>query len=184
MNVRFSWFQMISFHPPSIIISPANAPRRKDTTQNILDTKQFTVNIISEPFVENANACAIDAPEDFNEWPLSGLTREPSTFVKPARVKESAFSMECELLQAIDVRHPEYDRPDLGDGLTTLIIGVVRYIHARKDVLNDQELVDVVKPQPVSRLGDISFGRVGNLYRLKRYKWEEEKENIKAALKQ
>ena len=52
--------------------------RPKDTRENILDTKEFTVNIISETFVEAANSCAIEAPEHIDEWLVSGLTPEPS----------------------------------------------------------------------------------------------------------
>ncbi|KZO92318.1 hypothetical protein CALVIDRAFT_586064 [Calocera viscosa TUFC12733] len=164
---------------------PVSKPltHREDTAHNIKTTKQFTVNIISEPFVENANATAIDAPEEFNEWPLSGLTRAESVIVKPPRVKESAFSMECEFLQAIDIKHPDYDIPGYGDGTNTLIIGVVRYIHVRKDVLTERgNAVDPVKLKPVCRLGDISFARIGDMYRLPRLSWEQEKDKIEAAL--
>jgi len=52
--------------------------KEKDTSENIRATKGFTVNIISEPFVTNANFTSIDAPEDVDEWIGSGLTREPS----------------------------------------------------------------------------------------------------------
>ena len=52
-----------------------NAPNRvKDTALNIKATKEFTVNIISEPFIQQANYCSIDAPSDLSEWELSGLT--------------------------------------------------------------------------------------------------------------
>jgi hypothetical protein len=34
------------------------------------------VNIISESFVENANATDIDVSPGFNEWTISGLTKE------------------------------------------------------------------------------------------------------------
>ena len=50
----------------------------KDTRDNILETKTFTVNIISEPFVEAANACSVEAPARIDEWLVSGLTPEAS----------------------------------------------------------------------------------------------------------
>ena len=52
--------------------------RQKDSAQNIRDTKGFTVNIISEAWVEQANACSIDCPPNVSEWDISGLTKEPS----------------------------------------------------------------------------------------------------------
>lgn len=56
----------------------AELTRVKDTLNNIKSGRGFTVNIISVPWIEQANVCAIDAPEDVGEWPVSGLTKEPS----------------------------------------------------------------------------------------------------------
>lgn len=67
---------------------------------NIKATKTFTVNMMSEPFVEAADWSQIDAPFGVDEWSGTGLTQEPSDLIKPPRVKESAFSMECEVRPA------------------------------------------------------------------------------------
>lgn len=62
-----------------VSISFALSPRRpKDTRENILATKKFTVNIISEPFIEAANSTSVESPADTDEWLISGLTMEPS----------------------------------------------------------------------------------------------------------
>lgn len=62
-----------------VSFSCANGPVRiKDTTNNVKNSQGFTVNIISEPFIQNANITAIDAPPGFDEWSLSGLTKAPS----------------------------------------------------------------------------------------------------------
>jgi flavin reductase (DIM6/NTAB) family NADH-FMN oxidoreductase RutF len=50
----------------------------KNTRDNILATKEFVVNLISEPFVEAANEASVEAPADISEWDVSGLTQEPS----------------------------------------------------------------------------------------------------------
>jgi len=61
------------------MISCTNSPgRTHDTVLNIQATKEFTVNIISEPFVECANFTSVDAPMGHSEWPGSGLTMAPS----------------------------------------------------------------------------------------------------------
>lgn len=63
-----------------------NSPDRpKDTARNILETKEFVVNIISEWFVEAANFTSIDAPFEVSEWDLSKLTETKSQHVKPSR---------------------------------------------------------------------------------------------------
>ncbi|PCH35525.1 hypothetical protein WOLCODRAFT_80804 [Wolfiporia cocos MD-104 SS10] len=166
----FSWFNMVTGHPPLVSISCLNHPGRlKDTTENIKSTKGFTVNIISEAFVHNANACSVDAPAEVSEWPLSGLTQAPSVEVEAPRVKESAFSMECELFQTIDIVHPE-----TGVATTTLILGLVKYIHIRNDVLTERGYVDPGKLKAVGKMGDIAYARQGDAFRLQRPLWDEE----------
>jgi flavin reductase (DIM6/NTAB) family NADH-FMN oxidoreductase RutF len=73
----------VSHNPPLLSVSfqlPTKRP--KDTRENIRSTKEFTVNIISEPFVEAANSCSVEAPDYVDEWLISGLTPEPSVSLK------------------------------------------------------------------------------------------------------
>ena len=108
---------MVTNEPPLVSLSIHDQAGEvpKDTPANIKATKQFVVNIISEPFIEQANCTCVDSPPDVSEWTFSGLTKAPSVrprsraptrsdvlltiqvLVKPPRVKESAFSMECEV---------------------------------------------------------------------------------------
>jgi len=168
----FSWFNMVTHNPPLISVSCSNvAGKLKDTAANVKATKGFTVNIMSEPFIENANACSADLPSDLSEWPMSGLTRAESILVKAPRVKESAFSMECELYETIDIKHPE-----TGVSTTTLILGLVKYIHVRNDMLNERGNVDPAKYKVVGRMGDITYTRVQEGFRLPRPVWSKDEE--------
>ncbi|KAI6033668.1 hypothetical protein PISMIDRAFT_686686 [Pisolithus microcarpus 441] len=173
----FSWFNMVTNNPPLVSFCCRNDPQVKDTPTNVRNGLGFTVNIISEPFVENANVASINAPPEFDEWTISGLTKAPSIHVKAPRVKESAFSMECELFQAIDITHPVS-----GQITTTMILAHIKYIHVRNDVLNERGVVDITKYKPIARLGDISYGRVGDVFRLARPVWDREKEKIESVL--
>jgi flavin reductase (DIM6/NTAB) family NADH-FMN oxidoreductase RutF len=75
----FSYFSMVCHNPPLVSVSFSHSPtRQKDTSVNIRETKQFTVNIISEPFVEGANWTSTDAPVTADEWVGSGLTKAES----------------------------------------------------------------------------------------------------------
>jgi len=175
----FSWFQMITHNPPLVMICTSNTPTGlKDTARNIQSTKGFVVNIISEAFVENANVCSMDAPADVSEWSFSGLTKEPSLHVKAPRVKESAFSMECELHEANDVISFT-----TGEVTSTLIIGLVKYIHVRKDMINDRGNVDLEKFRPIARMGDITYATLGSAFRIRRPDWVKDAEKIQAFLK-
>jgi len=52
--------------------------RPKDTRNNIIATKEFTVSIISEAFAEAANSTSVESPASTDEWLISGLTQENS----------------------------------------------------------------------------------------------------------
>lgn len=81
-NACCSWFNMAASDPPLITISCSmRAGSLKDTSKNILETKEFTVNIISEAFVHAAAFTAVDGPPELDEWIGSGLTREPSVSI-------------------------------------------------------------------------------------------------------
>jgi flavin reductase (DIM6/NTAB) family NADH-FMN oxidoreductase RutF len=77
----------------SVSFSTTRSGGDKDTLANIRSTRNFVVNLISEPFSEAANACSVDAPPEIDEFALSGLTPEASEHMDPPRVKESAVSL-------------------------------------------------------------------------------------------
>ncbi|GBE81566.1 flavo protein [Sparassis crispa] len=154
-----SYFSLIAHDPPMIGLSFAlfmGIP--KNTRDNILATKEFTVSLISEPFLEAANACSIDAPPEVNEWLVSGLTPVPSNLVKPAWVKESAISLECELFQV----HHLASLHNSMEITTTFVMGSIKRVHVRNAVLGaDGVNVDPAKLRAVSRLGGFTYARVG-----------------------
>ncbi|EPQ57493.1 hypothetical protein GLOTRDRAFT_127846 [Gloeophyllum trabeum ATCC 11539] len=166
----FSYFSMVADNPPLISIAftlPQVKP--KDTRDNIKATKEFTVNIISEPWIEAANVCSVDAPPEIDEWILSGLTRVPSDIVKPPRVKESAVSLECELFHFQDICPP-------GSDLVTnsFILGLIKRVHIRNAVLAEGgNTVDPEKLRPVARFGGQTYARLGDGFELSRPAWKD-----------
>jgi len=179
----FSWFNQVSSFPPVISVScvmrPPDLKHEKDTLRNIKATKGFTVNIISEPWIKHANVTSIDAPENVSEWAISGLTKEPSIYVKAPRVKESAFSMECELLQTVDILHPV-----TSEVTNTLVLGSVKYVHVRKDVLDERGNADPAKLKAVARMGGNIYARINEGYKIERHAWREHEKLIQESIGQ
>ncbi|KDN52374.1 hypothetical protein K437DRAFT_254362 [Tilletiaria anomala UBC 951] len=181
----FSYFAVVGHNPPiiSVSINAKGPSTEKDTATNILETKRFVVNIISEPFIEAANYTSIDAPADVSEWTLSGLTPVPNITWGgdqggPPRVGESAYSLECELYQSVDIKNDENHKT------ATLILGRIRHYIIKESFLNEDKSIDPGKLLPVSRLGGITYAKLGSGFEAPRPKWEEEKEkdNVKTAL--
>ncbi|GAA6061991.1 hypothetical protein JCM10212_004269 [Sporobolomyces blumeae] len=169
----FSYFNMVAHDPPTVMVSftHPNPNEMKGTCENILNTKEFTTNIISEDFVEAANYTSIDAPKGQSEWPLSGLTMVESKTVKAPRVGESRFSMECVLLHSYDIVNDSNERTG------TVVLGRVKVFHIDERVIDRESfLVDTKRLEPVSRLGGISYGRTTEAYELPRPVWKDEKE--------
>lgn len=102
----FSFFTGISANPPVICFSPmvrGTDGSRKDTLRNVEAVKEFVVNVVSEEFAEKMNVCSTEFPADVDEFEMSGLTPVASDLVKPPRVQESHISMECRLVEIVEV---------------------------------------------------------------------------------
>ncbi|GAA5969264.1 hypothetical protein JCM11641_007532 [Rhodosporidiobolus odoratus] len=171
----FSYFNIACHDPPIVMLSftHPNGDELKGTCENILATKEFSANMISEPFVEASNYTSIDTPKGVSEWPLSGLTPVKSELIKSPRVGESAFSMECVL------EHHYHLHNDSGARTGTVVLGRVKLFHVRNDIIDpDSLIVDTGKLQPVSRLGGITYGRTTRVYELPRPVWAQEKETV------
>jgi flavin reductase (DIM6/NTAB) family NADH-FMN oxidoreductase RutF len=136
----FSYFNVINHDPPLFIFGFAGGlDRPKDSLKNLLETGECCVSIISEHFIEAANATSINAPNDKSEWTLTGLTPEKCTDVKASRVKEAVFSVEAKL-----VDHKEYESK-VTKGKKTGVLCVIEGTRfwVREDALNDkQDFID------------------------------------------
>jgi flavin reductase (DIM6/NTAB) family NADH-FMN oxidoreductase RutF len=159
----FSFFTAISANPPVICFSPmvrSSDGSLKDTLNNIKATREFTVNIVSEDFVVKMNACAPEFPPDVNEFEVSGLTPIASELIRPARVKESRFQMECRLLQVVDIS----DKP-LGG---SLVIGEVVRFHVADELQVEQSRIDPDRLNAVGRMGGPTYARTTDRFNLER----------------
>jgi len=175
----FSFFQMLSHDPPLVMISTSsqNDPQYpdKNTTENIKNTKEFTINVVSDPFIEAMNWSSIEIPSTFSEWHGAGLTPLESELVKPPRIKEAAVNFECHLHSFTDFESSK----NLGQRSSTLIIGLVKLIHIRHDVLNEKEDgIDPFKLKPVLRMGGGVYGKFVEAYRYVRPHWNECKDDV------
>jgi flavin reductase (DIM6/NTAB) family NADH-FMN oxidoreductase RutF len=115
----YSFFNAFASRPPVLALGPAVSSRtgkHKDSWQNLMDTKECTVNVCSYSMVHAINLASCEYEPDVDEFAMSGLTAAQSTIVKAPRVGESLYSMECVLLQNI-----ELERGRGGNGNLTLV---------------------------------------------------------------
>lgn len=139
----FSFFNMVSADPPLLAIGFLRQPdgRHKDTPANILETKEFVVNLVSEADAEAMNFTCIDAPPDFDEAAHAGLSLAPSSVVAPDRIASAPVSMECRLYQAIEA------------GQSTIVLGEVVRFHIHDAFIDAERLhVDTMAMGLVARM--------------------------------
>ena len=160
----FSFFTGISANPPVICFSPmvrASDGARKDTLRNIEAVREFVVNVVSEEFAEKMNICSAEFPPEVDEFEESGLTPIASDLVKPPRVQESHISMECRLMEIVEV-----SAKPLGG---SLIIGEVLRFHV-DDALIDGHKIDPDKLHAIGRMGGPTYTRTTDLFDMVRPK--------------
>lgn len=140
----FSYFQVINHDPPLFVVGFATsleaAAQAKHSLHNLHETGECTINIISEHFLEAANATSINAPYGVSEWAVSGLTpaRDCET-VKPARVKEAIFSIEAKLESVKEFE--SRSKPGKMSGTMAVVEGTRFWV--RDDAINeDRNLID------------------------------------------
>lgn len=169
----FSYFNFMNHDPPLFVVGFASGlGNAKDTLKNVLETKECVINIISESFLEAANATSINAPYGVSEWDVSGLTPAYDTKeVKCARVKESVFSVEAKLDMVKEYESRKIEGKKSG---TVAIFEGVRF-WVREDAVNeDKNMVDPAVLKPVSRLGGITYARTNQAVELTRPDWEKD----------
>lgn len=153
----FSYTQVINHDPPIFTVGFAGGyDNAKDTLRNLIDTGECVINIISEHFIEAANATSINAPYGISEWALTGLHPAPCTDVKASRVKEAVFSIEGKLMDTKEFE--SRGTPGKKTGVLAIIEGVRFWV--REDAINeDRNIIDPGILRPMSRLGGITYAR-------------------------
>jgi len=150
----FSYHNAFSSNPPIVGISPAfsgKTGKPKNTLSNILETKEFTLSIVTYEMVEQMNICAADYELNVDEFKKSGLTKFNGQHISVPGVAESPLIMECKFLE-----HKQFsDKPAGGN----LLLGEIICFHARKDVYDDCGNIDPLKVDQVSRLGRNWYSR-------------------------
>ncbi len=158
----FSYFNMIGDDPPHVMFSTRRDNNsNKDTLNNVLTTKQFVVNMVTEDLVEQMNATAQVVPAEVDEFELVGLTPIASAKIKPNRVKESPITFECEM-----VHH--YFLENHKQGGACIIIGRIVMMHIDESVLLDNYKINMEIYKPVSRLAGSNYSKIGEVFSVKR----------------
>lgn len=144
----FSFFNVFSANPPILVFSPARRVRdntTKHTLENVLETKEVVINIVSYDIVEQMSLASTEYARGVDEFVKSGLTAVNSEKIKPPRVAESIAAYECRVNDVVSLGNE--------GGAGNLIICEVVLMHLKEEILNEQGMPDPVKTDLVGRMG-------------------------------
>ena len=158
----FSYFNAVGDDPPHVMFSTVRSNNaNKDTLNNVLSTKQFVVNMVTEALAEQMNSTSQAVPAEVDEFQMVGVTPIPSSVVKPMRVKESLVQFECEM-----VHH--YFLENHKQGGACVIIGRVVRMHFDESVLLEDYKINIETYKPIARLAGSNYSKIGEVFSIKR----------------
>ena len=150
----FSFFNVFSIKPPILVFSPVRRVRdntSKHTLDNLHQIKQCVISLVTEEIVQQVSLSSCDFNAEANEFVKAGFTEVNSDLITPPRIKESPVNFECKVNDIIS----------LGDqgGAGSLVICEVLKMHINKNILDENNEIDPLKLNIVSRLGKDWYGK-------------------------
>ena len=150
----FSFFNAFSANPPILIFSPARRVRGntiKHTLENVTQNNEVVISIVTAEMAQQVSLSSCDFEKGVNEFEKSGFTPVKSEIITPFCVKESPVNFECKVNQIIS----------LGEegGAGNLVICEILKIHINEEILDDENNIDPLKLNALSRLGGNWYGK-------------------------
>ena len=151
----FSYFNGVCSNPPTVMFAPSRRGYdglKKDTLNNIQNTKEFVINIVSEEISDQMVTCSTDYDNEVDEFEVSGLTPVDCVKVNPPRLKESKISFECKLNTIVEI-----GKAEAGAGF--IVIGTIIMFHIDDTVYKDGH-INLNTLNPIGRLAGNSYTRI------------------------
>ena len=162
----YSFFNAIAYEPPQLMFAATAYHSNgglKDSVANILETKEFVVNLATKKLQQSVVYSSIDAPPGVDEFKLMKLKKRKSTMVQPPSVAESPVTLECKLIRKIDLKGKKINQ-------NIMIIGEVVGIHI-KDAFISNGKVNSLAMRAISRMGYTEYSEVKSRFLMDRPKY-------------
>ena len=154
----FSFFMGVTISPPRLAISVSSRRGEpKDSARNIIRTKEFVVNLVTQKNVIAMNITAGEFEYGIDEIRQAGLSTTQAEKISTPLIKESPVNMECRLEHVVEI----------GEPTNYLIIGEVVLFHIDEAIYSDG-VVDPHKLQSVGRMGNPLYSNVNDMFRMDR----------------
>ena len=157
----YSFFNAVAYVPPQVMFASTSAkPDRgdtKDSVSNIRETGVFAVNIVEYAMRDVMNVTSGPWEREVDEFDKAGIERAECDVIPCSRVVGSPATLECRMTQIVTLK---------GES-NFLVLGEVVGVHLRDDCVEDG-MFDILKYQPLTRLGYRDYSRITEVFSLKR----------------
>jgi flavin reductase (DIM6/NTAB) family NADH-FMN oxidoreductase RutF len=159
----FSFGAPVCSKPAILCVSIGlRAGQKKDTIRNIEYANDFVVNAVDEGILQQVVQASADYPSGVDEIKATGLTAIKGDLVKSPRVSEAKVSLECRLIQKLELIE-EYKE---GPGLRAIIFGEVVLAHIKDEVWAEGKL-DPRRLKAIGRVGANLYSKPGEIFEMK-----------------
>jgi flavin reductase (DIM6/NTAB) family NADH-FMN oxidoreductase RutF len=176
----FSFFNAVCAKPPLLAFAPGMRPPNKteaaadeaaghpgvhikDTLQNIRETGEFVVNMVTFELAEAMSLTSGEYNATINEFELAKVASAASKVVRPQRVANSPVSFECKLHQILDFN----PGPEGG----SLVIGEIVSVHIDDQYMKEGR-IDRNSLDLIGRMGGMQYTRTTERFEIVRPKVE------------
>jgi flavin reductase (DIM6/NTAB) family NADH-FMN oxidoreductase RutF len=161
----FSFFNLFSIKPPILIFSPLNRVKdntKKDTLNNISQVKECVIALVNKNIAQQVSLASTSYSPEEDEFEKAGFNKVKAKCIHPYLVKESPVNFECKVNSIVELGNE--------GGSGNLVICEVLKIHINNNVLDDQDNIDPLKLDIISRLGSNWYGKTNqsSLYEITR----------------
>jgi flavin reductase (DIM6/NTAB) family NADH-FMN oxidoreductase RutF len=167
----FSSFTYMSEDPPLMVLGVDNyhkGPRAadgktshrlgemKDTLRNIIESREFVVNMVDEPMTEQTVLCATDFPSHMSEPEAVGFTLGQPVAIKTPHIAEAPIAWECKLYRILDFSKTR-----------SIVFGEIVGMHFKDGLLDEERMrVRAEEYAPVGRLSGPNYCRTTDRWRI------------------
>jgi flavin reductase (DIM6/NTAB) family NADH-FMN oxidoreductase RutF len=146
----------IGANPPfyGMVIRPHTVPRH--TLENILETKEYTLNHITADFYKKAHQTSARYPKETSEFDACGLTPEFIDGCRSPFVKESAVKIGLDFVETKEI--------ELNG--TVIVIGQIKMVMLDDDLVANDGFVDLESAASITCAGLDAYYSVKKLARL------------------
>ena len=154
----YSFFNAFSDDPHIVGFSSAGM---KDSIRNIEATGEFVCNLANYDLREAMNQSSKPLPYGQSEMEFADIAPAPSTLVKPPRVRDAPWALECRFLRTVPMT------PARGEARYFLVLGEVVGIHIADHFIHEGR-VDTAAMRPLARAGYDEYAVMDKALRMTR----------------